>query len=158
MISACGLLCLAQYARLAAIVGRLHQFHRERFDVFVKASNGEGSEKQVLTNRFEGIGEQADHILERVYMTRQILMCLIFCVLFMIASSLAIGMSLMVGWFQCFTVGFFILGVLSMSAAMAIALVELRYSLREVEYEHDRNIKLDPPVGMPPPAPMEPYP
>ena len=138
MISACGLLCLAQYARFAAIVARLHQFHHERFEVYVKMTKSQGPEKQLLEARSEGINEQADHILERAQKTRHVLICLTGCILFMIVSSLAIGLSLMIETFQSLVVGFFILGVLSMAVAMIVALAELRSSLKEVQYEHER--------------------
>ena len=156
MTSACGLICLAQYARLAAIVARLHQFHRERFEIYLKITKSQEPEKKLLATRFEGLNEQADHILQRAQKTRLVLMCLTGCILCMIASSLAIGLSLMIESLQSLVVGFFILGVLSMAAAMIVALAELRSSLKEVQYEHTRFQQLgssDP--AMYPPTPPE---
>ena len=138
MISACGLLCLAQYSRLAAIVARLRQFHEKRFEIYEIMSTSTESEKPLLTVRFEGISEQADHILQRARAIRNGLMCLVGCILCMLASSLTIGLSLTIESVQPAVVGLFILGVLSMSAAMVFACAELRSSLKEVEYEHER--------------------
>lgn len=156
MISACGLLCLAQYNRLAAIVARLRQFHHERFEIYESMSTSEESEKQLLTARFEGIGEQADHILQRARTIRNGLICLVGCILCMLASSLAIGLSLTIESVQPVVVGLFILGVLSMTAAMVFALAELRASLKEVEYEHERIRHLGQPNRVTdPPTPLE---
>ncbi len=147
MISACGLLSLAQYNRLAVIVGRLRQFHHERLVVYEKMLEAGEPDKQLLTRRYTGIGEQADQILLRAKIVRNGLACLVGCVLCMLGSSLAIGLSLMVESVQPVVVGLFILGVLNMSAAMVFALLELRASLTQVEYEHDRIGQLEKPIG-----------
>lgn len=50
MISANGLICLALYNRLAAIVNRLRLFYREYFDTSTRlaAMNGEGKDGSVV--------------------------------------------------------------------------------------------------------------
>ena len=142
MISACGLLCVALYNRLASIVTRLRQFHHERLKVYTEFPGRAGAERDALNLRFKGLEHQAHHMLERGRMMRSSLMCMVTCVLSMTVCSLLIGISLIVEHSYPFAVAMFVLGLLLMSAGVVLALLELRISLQQVEYEHGRIVAL----------------
>src|SRR5436190_11594904 len=62
VISACGLLCLAFYNRLAAVVTRLRAFHREQFQVqetlarLRRAAGGDAGDELALVRHQEMVG------------------------------------------------------------------------------------------------------
>ena len=142
MISACGLLCVAQYSRLASVVTRLRQFHHECLKVYTDFTGRAGAERDALNLRFKGLETEAHHMLERGRMVRNSLICMVSCVLSMTVCSLLIGLSLTVDHSYPFAVAMFVLGLLLMSAGVVLALLELRVSLRQVEYEHGRIVAL----------------
>ena len=53
LISSCGLLCLAQYNRLAGIVARARAFHQERLMLFSQLRQADCEDRAALTLRFE---------------------------------------------------------------------------------------------------------
>lgn len=142
MISACGLLCLALYNRMSSIVTRLRQFHHERLAIYTDFPDRAEAERDALNLRFKGLEHQAHHMLDRGRMMRNSLICMVSCVLSMAVCSLLIGLSLMVEDLYAFAVAMFVLGLLLMSAGAVLALLELRVSLQQVEYEHDHIIAL----------------
>jgi hypothetical protein len=144
LISACGLLAMAQYNRLAAIVARIRQYHHERVDVFRLMEMSEGDDDPTLRLRFDGVYHQACHMLRRARLTRNALIGMVSCVLLMLACSLAIGASAVWPEIEWVVIALFVAGLVSMFAAMVLALLELRISLQQVEYEHKRMGLLDP--------------
>src|SRR3954470_14279250 len=77
VISACGLLCLAFYNRLAAVVGRLRMFHREQLheqEALARCrSNGD---EMALVRYQEMLGMlsvQIDHVSRRATLLRRTL-------------------------------------------------------------------------------------
>ena len=148
MISACGLLCMAQYSRLTAIASRVHAFHHERLEVHRAIIGGERDDPDSLHLRFEGLEAQAHRMLGRARLVRNALVLLVTCVICMLGSTLAIGLSMLVEAFDRVAIGLFIAGTLFMLAAMVVSWVELRGSLRQLEYEHHRIASLDAPKSV----------
>lgn len=136
MISACGLLCMAMYARLSNIVGRLRQFHHERYEALTRLSQGSGSEQAALLRRSDGLEKQAHDMFDRARLIRNTLVCLVGCVACMLISSLSLGLAMWVDSFQKIAFALFVIGVGSMLAGMVMALLELRIALRQVMFEH----------------------
>ena len=137
MISACGLLCMAMYARLSNIVARLRQFHHERYEALTRLSRGSESERATLLHRSDGLEKQAHAMLDRARLIRNTLVCLVGCVACMLVSSLALGLAMWVDSFQMVAFGLFVVGVGSMFTGMVMALLELRLALRQVMFEHE---------------------
>ena len=138
MISACGLLCLALYNRLAAIVGRARIFHKERFDALHKASTlGEEQlqAREHLLRRAQILAEQGGQILRRAKMIRNGLICLLTSVVLMIACSLFLGLAISVPNVSTIALGSFVLGSLTMLAGVVCALGELFRALDPVVFE-----------------------
>ena len=141
LISACGLLIMALNARVMTAKGRIRQLHNERLAIHERTAEA-GHATPAQTLRFEGVGVQSSHLLCRLGMIRGALMCLVVCVVMMLACSLLIGLHGLHDMFSHLAVGAFVLGILSMLIGTTIFLAELRVSLREVRYEHERLMML----------------
>lgn len=140
MISACGLLCLALYNRLAAIVARARAFHKERFDAQARLAAAPESEEndpaaQHLRRRVELLDNQTDQILARAALVRNSVILLLATVICMLTCSLALGLSLLAGFFAGVALTFFLIGVATAIVAMALAITELRRALDPVLLE-----------------------
>ncbi len=142
MISANGLICLALYNRLAAIVSRARAFHKEQFDALTELSamglDEQGSLKaRQLRTRVEGLGQQVGRILRRGRYLRNALMALQAAVLAMLLCSLALGLTTVVAGIESLPLILFILGVLAMAGGTVLAMRELREALEPVTAESD---------------------
>jgi hypothetical protein len=140
MISAAGLICLALYNRLAAIVSRARAFHKERFDAVAKLSASSqaalsATHCEHLRKRIAALDQQVEHILPRAKLIRNALICLLFSVVCMLACSLALGISMVVPWTGEIALVLFLLGVLVMIVSVLLALVELFGALDPVALE-----------------------
>lgn len=140
MISACGLLCLALYNRLAAIVARARAFHKERFDAQARlaATTDPGAPDptvQHLRRRVELLDGQTDQILARAALVRNAVILLLATVICMLACSLALGLSLLASAFAGLALTFFLVGVATAIVAMILAITELCRALDPVLLE-----------------------
>ncbi|MCX5660853.1 MAG: DUF2721 domain-containing protein [Planctomycetota bacterium] len=140
MISACGLLCLALYNRLASVVTRLRGFNHERFLMLdridaLSAEARSGPDGTRLRNRLGLLEKQVDGILRRARLLRSALICLIVGILCMLACSMAIGVALILPPAHFAAIFFFTVGLLSVFVGMLLALVELARSLDPVTLE-----------------------
>lgn len=145
LISACGLTIMALNARAMSSKSRIRQLHHERLEICEKA-NQTGGATATQHLRYEGVGAQSTNILFRLRLIRAALMCMVGCVALMLISSLLIGIHSFIQYspVPAFTV--FILGMLSMLSGAVIFLAELKLSLKEVAYEHDRMMRLELPM------------
>ena len=139
IISACGLLCLAQFARYSGIISRLRGFHRERFEAITKLPSLTGSERDLLADRSEHLEHQAHQVLCLARLVRGALLFLVLAVMCMVVSSLMIGLEQVwpaVG--RNAAVVSFIAGLLCMLLGMAFVFAEVWRSLYVVTDEHER--------------------
>lgn len=138
MISAAGLVCLALYNRLAAIVGRVRTIHKEEVDALSRMSlapapaPSKSAHRRVVT-----LEEQVDHLMERARLLRAALVCLLVTVLSMLLCSLAIGISLLWGEAAYVALAVFLGGVLVEAAGIVLAILELRIALVAAALEAD---------------------
>ena len=155
LVSACGLLCLALYNRLTAVVGRIRTINKEAVDAVArlslagvvpptKLSSKERSARR-LRDRVVTLDEQVDHLMSRARLVRAAIVCLLFVVMSMLVCSLALGLSLFARWFAMVALGAFAAGIFVMIAAVVLALLELRVALVPAALEH---AALDLPEGM----------
>ena len=144
VISACGLLCLAFYNRLAALVSRLRAFHRERLQEQAlldrhgaaattdpAAAEAAGRAARLL----DVLEEQTEHVTRRARLIRGTLLCLLSTIGCLTACSLLMGLSVAAGALVVFAVAFFLAGMVLMLVAVALAVAELRRALDPVELE-----------------------
>lgn len=134
VISACGLLALAFYNRLAAIVGRARVFAHERYEAQRQLG---GAEDPVLRRRLSTLEDQVGRILRRARLIRGTLYCLLWTVLLMLGCSLCLGLALLQGEiFALAALLCFLAGVGIMMAGIVLAMFELRHALDPVAVEH----------------------
>lgn len=132
IISACGLLSLAFYGRLAALVSRLRSFQREMLREQEEwAKESPGDHQQLL----EVSRTQTLQVTERARLIRRALLFFLAAVAVLIVCSL----TLVASWFfppaAFLAAVFFVVGLLSMLGGVISASMELRESLEQVELE-----------------------
>lgn len=147
LISASGLMIMSLNARTMASHSRIRQLHHERIEIAELAEES-GQIMQTHRLRYEGVGKQSMDLLDRLRLMRASMMCMVACVVLMLISSLSIGIAGIEtdSLFDEFAIASFIAGILSMLAGATTFLAELRISLKEVIYEHDRIMTLQLPA------------
>ncbi|HZW08356.1 MAG TPA: DUF2721 domain-containing protein [Phycisphaerales bacterium] len=137
MISAAGLLCLALFNRLAAVVARSRAFAAERVHLLRSldhpASGAVGASLDRL--RLEALESHASGVLKRAVLIRAALQSLLAGVLLMLASSGAIGLSLASPRFWSLALWAFGLGLLAMGGGVVLVMAELSRALHDVKLE-----------------------
>ena len=136
IISACGLLCLAQFAHYTAVVARVRQFHREYFRAFARLRDADADERPLLEELCQELERQADGVLGLAVLIRNALVFLVLAVICMILTSLVIGAELVWPKVNGLAVSVFITGLFCMLAGMTFVLAEIRIGLRLVQHEH----------------------
>ena len=132
IISACGLLSLAFYGRLAAVVSRLRAFQREMLIEQEKLSQSRGvGEARLL----ELLRIQTQQVTRRARLIRLALTFFLLAVALLIVCSLTLVASWFVHQAAFAAAVFFVLGLLSMLAGIIAAMMELRGALQPVELE-----------------------
>src|SRR4051794_3639199 len=136
VISACGLLCLAFYNRLAAVVTRLRAFHREQLQEQETLARlrgaGGGEDELALLRHQEMVGMlevQTQRITRRARLIRRTLTCLLLTIALLAACSLAVGLSTVWPAAAYAAVPLFVLGLLLLIVGVVFALLELRYAV-----------------------------
>jgi len=141
VISACGLLCLALYNRLAAVVTRLRTFHRERMTSQAALDgltrNKSAADHEVVRQQ-EILGMlqvQCNRVIQRARLIRKALQSLLLAIVCLALCSLALGLSVITRALLYLAVPLFVLGLLTLVAGVMFALAEVRHSLDPIELE-----------------------
>ena len=138
IISACGLLSLAFYNRMAAIVSRLRGFQRERMHQ-QEALQKLGDQKDAAAQKhwlvLELLELQTTHVIRRAKLIRLTLLFLLLTIGMLIGCSLALGLSVLLPTTIYVAIPLFVCGLLSMLAATITAAMELKRALEPVELE-----------------------
>ena len=137
MISAGGLLCLAQFGRFNAITAQVRTFNRERLTVLLEADQADPKRQELLLRRADGLEQQAEKVLGHASTVRNALGFLVVGILLMVLCSLTIGASLVFPSFGFAALGLFVTGLLSTLAGLCLVLFELRVSLDVIRFEHE---------------------
>jgi hypothetical protein len=141
VISACGLLCLAFYNRLAAVVTRLRAFHRERLheqEALFRAQSAEPADELAIARHTELIGMlevQTAHVTRRAHWIRQTLSCLLVTIGCLAICSMLVGLAVIFPWCYLLAVPLFVIGLLLLVLGVVFALIEMRHALDPVELE-----------------------
>jgi hypothetical protein len=138
IISSCGLLCLAFYNRLAAIVSRLRGFQRERLheqELLHSAGPEEGLEHSRRHRLLEHLESQTAGVVRRAKLIRLTLLFLLLTISLMIGCSIMLGLSVLAPHAVFIAVPLFMLGLLTMLAGMIAAMFELKAALQPAELE-----------------------
>jgi hypothetical protein len=132
IISACGLLSLAFYGRLAAVVSRLRAFQREMLKEQEKLAREGGTDQSGL---IEVLRTQTRQVTRRARLIRMALLFFLIAVALLIACSLTLVMSWFAPWVAVVAAAFFVLGLCAMLGGIIAAIFELRGALEPVELE-----------------------
>ena len=138
IISSCGLLCLAFYNRLAAIISRLRGFQRERLheqELLHGAGPEEGPEHSRRHRLLEHLKSQTAGVVRRAKLIRLTLLFLLLTIAQMIGCSIMLGFSVLATHAVFIAVPLFMLGLLTMLAGMIAAMLELKAALQPAELE-----------------------
>jgi len=132
IISACGLLSLAFYGRLAAVVSRLRAFQREMLKEQEKREKaGDGEQARLI----EVLSTQTQQVTRRAKLIQLALWFFLVAVALLIVCSLTLVASWFVRQAAFLAAVFFVLGLLSMLGGIVAAMLELRGALQPVELE-----------------------
>lgn len=142
MISANGLLALAFYNRLAALIGRLRAINKERFDLFTRLSAMAGAPQEApgvvhIQRRLEILDELGHMIFARARLIRDALICLLVTVLLMLGCSLNLGIAKRWPAVEWLAPILFVAGVAVMALGIVRAIQELCAALATLSFEHD---------------------
>jgi len=142
IISACGLLCLTFYNRLAFIVTRLRALQRERLGEYKDLFRLEQSHKSKLARQeaehfLSFLEHQTVDVLKRALYLRNCLFCLILSIFSLVITSHAIGLSLIYPSIEVAVLFFFVLGLFLMLSGLYFALREIILALRPIQMESD---------------------
>ncbi len=151
MFSAGGLLCLAQFARLNAIIALVRAFNRERLSALQDADRAEPTRRDLLLQRAQGLEHQARRVLVHAATVKNACRLLVGGILLMVLCSLTIGASLAFAPVGVAALALFVLGLVSTFAGLCLVLAELRVSLEVIEFEHDNLNRLRRGEGLLPP-------
>jgi len=132
IISACGLLSLAFYGRLAAVVSRLRAFQREMLKEQEKLARAGGADQSGL---IEVLRTQTHQVTRRARLIRLALLFFLTTVALLIVCSLTLAASWFTPQAAVLVAVFFVLGLLSMLGGIIAAMLELRGALQPVELE-----------------------
>lgn len=142
MFSAGGLLCLAQFARLTAVLGLVRTLNRERASLIRELASAAGEQHTIIARRCEGLTAQAERVLLHARTVRNACRFLVAGILMMVACSLTIGASLLIAALEAVALGLFILGLVAIFVGLSLVLSELRVSLDEVTFEHQNLLRI----------------
>lgn len=140
VISACALMTLAFYNRLASIVARLRGFQRERLSEQEEVHRLERShpadEESIRRRRvLENLGEQTKRTLRRAKLIRFTLLCLLGTIGLLVVSSILNGISVVWPEAHVGAAILFIAGMALLLVGIACAIAELFSVLEVVELE-----------------------
>ena len=140
IISACALLCLAFYNRLAAIITRLRAVQRERLAVQEQLSSMSSQDAEKFsglrhTTILESLAAQTISIQRRARLIRRTLLCLLFAILSLIVSSLLNGLTIIWSQGAYASAVMFIAGMLFLFVAIVCAILEILASLDPANLE-----------------------
>lgn len=145
IISACALLCLALYNRLASMVSRLRGFQRERLQEYeayaehLRSGRQQASTAEHHQQVLDMLENQTKRVYRRARMMRRAILCLLSAVASLILCSLTTGLSLLVpelnGVARIAAESLFAAGMLLMFAGVLFAILELWDALEPVQLE-----------------------
>jgi hypothetical protein len=151
MFSAGGLLCLAQFARLNAIVGQIRAFDRERLTTLREMTKAEPEQRDLLEQRAAGLELQSDGVLAHAVVVKNALRFLVGGILLMVLCSLLVGASFVFEPLSIVAIVLFVLGLISTFVGLCLVLTELGVSLDPLKTEHENLKRLRRSEGLLPP-------
>lgn len=147
IISACGLMCLAFYNRLAALVGRIRGFQQQRITVTKSLLQNEmmvPPMQRLLNQRtLQMLDGQIQQVTQRAHWIRRTLCFLLATIAMLVICSIASALTIVWPWTMVPAMAAFVIGLGLFLAAIGSALRELNWSLEPAELESRFLTELD---------------
>lgn len=140
VISAGGMLCLAFYGRLAAIVSRLRALQRERLTVLQKirdGADGDPADADLRRTVLRALEVQTENVMGRARLIRLTLQCLLVALALLVVTSVLEGMGAFWAGAVIPAAVVFLAGMVSLLCGIGAAFIELHRSLRGIEAESE---------------------
>ncbi|HOW71477.1 MAG TPA: DUF2721 domain-containing protein [Phycisphaerae bacterium] len=141
IISACGLLCLAFYNRLAYIVARLRSFHRELLteqEEYTKDLAADPTD-EITTHRHREVIRmlevQTEWVYRRAQLIRGNLLCLLMTIACLTICSLSMGLATLYREVVYVSLATFVVGALFLLGGVILAAIEMSFALKPLELE-----------------------
>lgn len=141
IISACGLLCLAFYNRLAYIVARLRSFHRELLTEQEEYTKdlAAGPADEIIMHRHREVIQmleaQTDWVYRRAQLIRGNLLCLLSTIACLTVCSLSMGLASLYRQALYVSLVTFVAGTLLLLGGVVLAIIEMSFALKPLELE-----------------------
>lgn len=141
VISACGLLCLAFYNRLDAMVTRLRNFHRERLreeESLLRQRYSPNPDQMELIRHQELLGMmqvQTNLVVRRAHLLRHAIGSLLLTIGCLAVCSLGVGLSTLWPRLAYAAVVLFVIGLGVLVVGVVFAMLELKQALLSIEQE-----------------------
>ncbi|MCC7495793.1 MAG: DUF2721 domain-containing protein [Fimbriimonadaceae bacterium] len=139
VVSACGLLCLALYNRLAAVVNRLRGFERERIDTLVALARhpADGPPEVRLRHQkvLANLDEQLLAVTRRARLLQRALLCLLSAVCALLVCSLLLAGGKLATALRPAAFAAFAAGIAAMLLGVGHAMAELWGALEPLRHE-----------------------
>lgn len=141
IISACGLLCLTFYNRLAYIISRIRGFQRERLKIHddYARSYAAGHADQMVIERhrrlLEMLEQQTARVTRQARFVRMTLYCLLGTIACLTVCSIATGLAVLVPRMMYVAAGMFLLGMGMLLAGVIPAILDMWGALGAIEAE-----------------------
>ena len=133
LISACGLVTLALYNRLGAILVRIRAFHQQKIEFLEKLPTHDVAEPQMLLGLLDSQIEQVTH---KARIIQKGLLCLLGSIAAFLFCSLFAGATSLHEWLGMVALGMGFLGLALFLAGLGCAMQELTLSLAPLEEEN----------------------
>jgi len=132
MISACGLLLLGMNNKYSLVVNRIRLLNEEKRKVFHQESIDEND-----SNRLSNIELQISHLIGRIFLVRNAVVCYSLAVALFIVSSVLIGITINKNSpaFDWLIVAFFYAGMFAVFVGVVFAAIEVWKGYRIVKIE-----------------------
>jgi hypothetical protein len=132
LISACGLITLALYNRLATILARLRSYHQLQIDLLREIDDANESAK----SQFDALRSQVGQITRKARMVQRGLFCLLSSVIAFLGCSIFAAASEWIEYFGTAAIVMHLLGLLLFVTGIGWAMRELLISISPLDEEH----------------------
>lgn len=133
LISACGLITLALYNRLGAILARLRAFHQQKLELLKKMQDLESDESHTLLGM---VDSQIEKVTLKAKVIQKGLYCLLSAVVAFLFCSLFAAVAVLNKQFSVIALGMHFIGLLLFLSGIGWAIRELTLSITPLDEEN----------------------
>jgi len=133
LVSACGLITLALYNRLAAILSRLRAFHQQKIELLKDVDEHGLHESRTL---LEMVDSQIEKVTYKARIIQKSLYCLLSAVMAFLSCSLLAAAAVLNSHFSAVALGMHFVGLLLFLAEIGWAIRELALSITPLDEEN----------------------